>query len=171
MELIAAGTNGWFHTGWQRPCPGKSAAGAAAAYSVGFWPRKGEVAGELAEPCSQQQPEPVGLKQRCGRKRRSLKLLGAQGLAGLLALEIPKMQLTPCLDLILFAYRNAAYVLQWDAASVREEQAAAAPRSETPQSRGCCPGRGDPWHFAGLEHPCSIPFALAIPDFITGLRK
>lgn len=77
-----------------------------------------EVAGWLVEPWSRQQPEPAGLKQRCGRKCRSLQLPSARSPAGLFALKIPKMQLTPHLDLILFAYRNTAYLLKWAAASL-----------------------------------------------------
>lgn len=57
-----------------------------------------------AKPRSQQQPEPVGIKQRCGRKCRNLQLPGAQRLPGLVILKVPKMQLTPHLDLILFVY-------------------------------------------------------------------
>lgn len=56
------------------------------------------------EPRSQQQPEPVGIKQKCGHKCRNLQLPGAQRLPGLFTLKVPKMQLTPQLDLILFVY-------------------------------------------------------------------
>lgn len=55
---------------------------------------KEEVAGWVAESWSQQQPEPAGLKQISGCKCRSLQLPGAQSLAGLFPLEIPKTQLT-----------------------------------------------------------------------------
>lgn len=42
---------------------------------------------------------------------------GAQSPAGLFALEMLKIQLTPLLDLILFA----AYLLKWAAASLVQE--------------------------------------------------
>ena len=67
-----------------------------------------EVAGWPARLWSRQQPEPAGLKRRCGCECRSLKLPSAWSPAGLFALEMLIVQLAPHLGLILFAYGDAA---------------------------------------------------------------
>jgi len=173
LELITAGINGWFCTGWKHCCPGRSTAGAVAVYPAGSWPRKGG-GGRLArQALVSATARARGVKAKMWLRMQEFEVTQCLESSGALrsgdadsaARSSPWFNFVCLRRCCVIAKMGCLFPL------AQGEQAAAAPRSETPRSRGCCPGRGDPRHLSGMEHPSSVPFFLAIAVFSTGLRK